>query len=737
MKKAALKELLDSLTLDEKILQLLQLTGGFFGSGEQVLTGPAARLGLRPDQTAKAGSVLSCVGAERTEEVQAISRKHGKIPLLFMADVINGYRTILPIPLAQGCSFDEELVRQGAEMAAREAAWAGIHCVFSPMVDLVRDARWGRCMESTGEDVYLNGRMAEAMVRGYQGTDLKNGETVAACVKHFAAYGAPTAGREYTGAELSKQTLRQDYLPAYAAAVRAGAALVMAAFNGVNGRPCTANTHLLRDMLRQEMGFDGVVISDWGAVEELVKIGVAEDPLDAARQAFQAGVDVEMMTACYAHGLKALLDRGEISMDQLDRAVLRVLELKNKLGLFEDSVRGRNVEKDTAPLQPDHRELARQMVRESAVLLENRDHILPLPKHGKKILLLGPYGNTKVLNGSWSIFADTGDNVPLSDALREAGADVTVAPGCPLLDPGTRFPGRKAMILEETTPETAENWQREAAVLAKEADVVLLALGEHPEQSGEAASRTDLTLPQVQLDLLEAVRSVNENLVTLIFCGRPLELEPVTRKSKALLLAWLPGTEGGHGLADLLFGDVCPSGKLSMSFPRRAAQEPIWYSDARNGRQRTEFPSVRYVSGYLDCPDTPLYPFGYGLSYTDFAYGPVSVRGNCVEASVKNIGKRAGWETVQLYVQDVTAQVIRPLRELKGFRRIFLHPGEEMIVSFLITEELLAYVHPDGKRYADPGEFRFWLGGDSRKENGCSWHWKGEECGLSQRITGK
>ena len=460
-------------------------------------------------------------------------------------------------------------------------------------------------MESTGEDVYLNRRMAEVMVRGYQGENLKNGETVAACVKHFAAYGAPTAGREYTGAELSEQTLRQDYLPAYAAAVRAGAALVMSAFNGVNGRPCTANVYLLRDILRQEMGFDGVVISDWGAVEELVEIGVAEDPLDAARQAFQAGVDV------------------------------------------------------------------------------------------------------------------------------------TVAPGCPLLDPGTRFPGRKTMISEETTPETAENWRREAVALAKEADVVLLALGEHPEQSGEAASRTDLTLPKVQLELLEAVRAVNENLVTLIFCGRPLELEPVARNSKALLLAWLPGTEGGHGLADLLFGDACPSGKLSMSFPRRAAQEPIWYSDARNGRQRTEFPSVRYVSGYLDCPDTPLYPFGYGLSYTDFAYGPVSVRENRVEASVKNIRKIAGWETVQLYVQDVTAQVIRPLRELKGFRRIILEPGEEKIISFPLSEEMLAYVHPDGKFYADPGEFRFWIGGDSRTENGCFWHWKGEENGLSQRITGK
>lgn len=599
-----------------------------------------------------------------------------------MADVINGYRTIFPVPLAQGCSFDPELVRRCAQAAAREASWAGLHCVFSPMVDLCRDARWGRCMESTGEDVYLNCRMAEAMVAGYQGDGLEEKESAAACVKHFAGYGAATGGREYTGAELSDHSLRQDYLPSYAAGIQSGAAMVMAAFNGINGVPCTGNPYLLTEILRQEMGFEGVTISDWGAVEELVKIGTAADSTQAAGQAMEAGVDIEMMSGAYVRNLEALVRDGTIPESRLDEAVFRVLSLKNKLGLFEDTIRGRDAQKDAVPVPEAHIALARQMARESMVLLENRDGLLPLPKTGTRIALIGPYGNTQELNGSWSLFGETAENQTLSQALSAAGIAHTLAPGCPLLTPGTAFPGRVGVCREDMSAADCEAMLRQAEQTAAQADVVILALGEHVQQSGEAASSVKLTLPEVQQTLLRRVAAVNPNIVTLIFTGRPLVLEEAARLSKALMIAWLPGRKGAAAACDLLFGAEAPSGKLAMSFPYSAAQEPIWYSDLRNGRMRQAFPSVRYGSGYLDCPDRPLYPFGFGLSYTVFSYGVPEIRGDIdrdgfvtVCCGVTNRGNCAGTETVQLYLMDLVSSVIRPERELKGFRRVFLEPG--------------------------------------------------------------
>ena len=727
MEEQALRGLLHEMTLEEKILQLVQVTGRSFGGSGELQTGPAAALGLKEGQGNLVGSVLSWVGAEKTEALQAsvLGSREKQIPLLFMADVINGYRTIFPVPLAQGCSFDPELVRRCAQAAAREASWAGLHCVFSPMVDLCRDARWGRCMESTGEDVYLNCRMAEAMVEGYQGDDLNEKESVAACVKHFAGSGAATGGREYTGAELSDHSLRQDYLPSYAAAVQSGAAMVMAAFNGINGVPCTGNPYLLTEILRQEMGFEGVTISDWGAVEELIKIGTAADSTRAAGQAMEAGVDIEMMSGAYVRNLEALVRDGTVPESRLDEAVYRVLSLKNKLGLFEDTTRGRDREKDAAPVPEAHIALARQMARESMVLLENRDGLLPLPKTGKRIALIGPYGNTRELNGSWSLFGDTAENQTLSQALSAAGIAHTLAPGGPLLTPGTVFPGRVGLCREDMPMADCEAMLRQAEETATQADVVILALGEHVQQSGEAASSVKLTLPEIQQTLLRRVAAVNPNIVTLIFTGRPLVLEEAARLSKALLIAWLPGREGAAAACDLLFGAEAPSGKLAMSFPYSAAQEPIWYSDLRNGRMRRAFPSVRYVSGYLDCPDRPLYPFGFGLSYTEFSYGVPEIRGDVdrdgfvtVCCDVTNRGRRAGTETVQLYLMDLVSTVIRPERELRGFRRVFLEPGETKTVEFQLNLPALSLVNQQGNRVVEPGTFRVLVGGDSRTENG-------------------
>lgn len=725
MDEQALRERLSHMTPEEKVLQLVQVTGRSFGGDGELQTGPAAALGLMPGQGNRVGSVLSWVGAERTQTLQKTVFDQGGIPLLFMADVINGYRTIFPIPLAQGCSFDPELVKRCAGAAAREASWAGVHCVFSPMADLCRDARWGRCMESTGEDVYLNCRMAKAMVEGYQGDDLSNPESVAACVKHFAGYGAATGGREYTGAELSDHSLRQDYLPGYAAGIQSGAALVMAAFNGMDGVPCTANAYLLTEILRREMGFDGVTISDWGAVEELVKIGTAEDDTQAACQAMEAQVDIEMMSGAYVRNLEKLVREGKIPESRLDEAVYRVLTLKNRLGLFENSVRGADAEKDTAPVPESHISLARQMARESMVLLENRENLLPLPKTGKRIALIGPYGDTKELNGSWSLFGNSQENKTLSQALTEAGIDHSCVPGCPLLTPGTSFPGRTGICREERSPSEAEAMLCQAEQAAAQADIVLLALGEHVQQSGEAASSVLLALPEIQQTLLRRVAAVTPNVVTVIFTGRPLALEEAARLSKALMIAWLPGREGAAAARELLFGDEAPSGKLAMSFPYSAAQEPIWYSDLRNGRMRQEFPSVRYVSGYLDCPDRPLYPFGFGLSYTSFTYGLPEILGDMdrdgfvtVGYAVTNCGGRAGTETVQLYVQDTVSSVIRPERELKGFQRVFLAPGETKRAAFRLDYPALSLVDRNGSRVVEPGVFRVLVGGSSRTENG-------------------
>ena len=723
MTKEELLHLLHQMTTQEKCRELMQLPMEAFTETD-ISTGPCEDLELTDEKMAQVGSILSLTGAEWTRKVQEEHLKNNRlnIPLLFMADIINGYKTIFPIPLAQGCTFDPDLVRQLAEAAAREGAAAGVHVTFSPMADLVRDPRWGRVMESTGEDPYLNGIMAEQMVKGYQGNDLKEEGRLAACVKHFAGYGAPLGGREYNQVELSERTLLEDYLPAYEKAVRAGARLVMSSFNTLERVPSTGNRKLMREILRGKMGFQGVLISDYAAVKELIAHGLAEDEAEAARLALEAGVDIDMMSRCYSDFLCGQIERGEVAQELLDEAVLRVLELKNDLGLFENPFKDGSPEKEKELLLCEkHRSLAQKAAEESFVLLKNEENMLPLSKE-ETTAFIGPFGEEKGLLGAWALFADREDTVTVKEGVERLCPGQIWAKGCEILEPGQKWLRGYIPITEETwkqTAETAEEKLIEAVEAAGKADRVVLLLGEQELESGESGSCGHIGLPPSQMKLLKAVVQVNPNLVLVVFSGRPLILTEACAYAKAVLFAWMPGTQGGPAVANVLYGCSNPSGKLTETFPYHMGQIPVYYSDFATGRPQ--------MPGYIDIPKEPLYPFGYGLSYTEYAYSPVKLdqkvldsQTDVIHASVrvKNTGSMEGREAVQLYIQDVKGSVSRPVRQLKGFQKISLAPGEEKEVRFEIREEMLRFWTIDMEYRSEPGQFRVWIGTDSRTENG-------------------
>ena len=723
MTKEELLHLLHQMTTQEKCRELMQLPMEAF-TDTDISTGPCEDLELTDEKMAQVGSILSLTGAEWTRKVQEEHLKNNRlnIPLLFMADIINGYKTIFPIPLAQGCTFDPDLVRQLAEAAAREGAAAGVHVTFSPMADLVRDPRWGRVMESTGEDPYLNGIMAEQMVKGYQGNDLKEEGRLAACVKHFAGYGAPLGGREYNQVELSERTLLEDYLPAYEKAVRAGARLVMSSFNTLERVPSTGNRKLMREILRGKMGFQGVLISDYAAVKELIAHGLAEDEAEAARLALEAGVDIDMMSRCYSDFLCGQIERGEVAQELLDEAVLRVLELKNDLGLFENPFKDGSPEKEKELLLCEkHRSLAQKAAEESFVLLKNEENMLPLSKE-ETTAFIGPFGEEKGLLGAWALFADREDTVTVKEGVERLCPGQIWAKGCEILEPGQKWLRGYIPITEETwkqTAETAEEKLIEAVEAAGKADRVVLLLGEQELESGESGSCGRIGLPPSQMKLLKAVVQVNPNLVLVVFSGRPLILTEACAYAKAVLFAWMPGTQGGPAVANVLYGCSNPSGKLTETFPYHMGQIPVYYSDFASGRPQ--------MPGYIDIPKEPLYPFGYGLSYTEYAYSPVKLdqkvldsQTDVIHASVrvKNTGSMEGREAVQLYIQDVKGSVSRPVRQLKGFQKISLAPGEEKEVCFEIREEMLRFWTIDMEYRSEPGRFRVWIGTDSRTENG-------------------
>lgn len=726
MEKSKLLKILNEMSLEEKIYQLIQLHASLYSENTEV-TGPKAKLGITDEVINNMGSVFNAFGAENLRKIQEnyLNTSKHKIPLLFCADVIYGYKTILPIPLAFGCSWNPELIKECFEMVAGEAAAAGLHAVFSPMVDLVRDPRWGRVMESTGEDSYLNGIYAKAMVEGFQG-NLDN-KHVAACVKHFAAYGAPEAGREYNTVDMSERKLRQDYLPSYKAAVDAGCKMLMTAFNTVDGVPTSGNKWLMRDILRKEWGFEGVTVSDYAAIKELINHGAAEDEDHAAKLGIEAGVDFDMQTSIYSNHLKGLVERNEVDVKLIDEAVLRILNLKNDLGLFEDPYRDvcAEVEKNVIHSEKN-KKLARSLAEESIVLLKNNNNILPLDKN-KKIALIGPYAdeipeNQRAFVGFWAISSEHKHVTTLKEAMKsKLHNNLVCVQGCDIADDYSFLSEFEASIRNTAPKRDGKKDLEEAIKTAAGSDIIVVTLGEHAYQSGEAASRTDLTLSGTQTELLEKLHDLNKPIVCVLFNGRPLVLDNILDKVDGLIEGWIPGSEGTLAIADILFGDVNPSGKLTMSFPRNVGQIPVYYNHFNTGRPYVPGQAAKFVSKYIDAKNDPKFSFGYGLSYTEFEYGDIKLNTNILKAdesitaaiTVENTGDRKGKETVQMYIQDITGSVVRPVKELKGFKKIELEPNESKEVKFIISEDDLKFFTKDLKFEAEKGKFKIYIGKNS------------------------
>ncbi len=683
------------MTLEEKLGQLNQLSVDNQPSAEQL---ELVRKGL-------VGSFFNLTGAAATHAAQrvAVTESRLHIPLIFGHDVIHGYRTIFPIPLAEAASWDPEAVQAAAHVAAKEAAAAGLHWTFAPMVDIARDPRWGRIAEGSGEDPYLGSAMAAARVRGFQGADPRAPDAVFATVKHFAAYGGAEGGRDYNTVDLSERTLREVYLPPYHAALDAGAATVMTSFNEIGGIPSTASPWLMTTLLRREWGFRGFVVSDWTAVAELMNHGVAGSRAEAGKLALEAGVDMDMVSRIYMDDLPALVRAGRIPMAVVNEAVRRVLRGKAALGLFDDPYHGATVERERAALlAPEHRQLARRVAEEAIVLLKNDGQRLPLGASVKAIAVIGPLADDKVSAlGSWPGRGDPRDAVtPLEKIKARAGnVSVVYAKGSGITD-------------------TATAGFAEAVAAAKQADVALLVLGEAGDMSGEAASRANIDLPGVQQQLLEAIHATGTPIVLVIMNGRPLTIPWAAEHVPAIVESWFLGVETGPALAAVLFGDVSPSGKLPATFPRSVGQIPLYYNHKNTGRPTGP---EKYTSKYTDLPVTPLFPFGHGLSYTSFGYSDlrlsaprIAPAGTLkVSVTVTNTGAREGAEVVQLYVHDEVASVTRPVRALAGFRRISLKPGEARTVDFQLTAKELGLYNRDMKFVVEPGKFRVFVGGSS------------------------
>lgn len=694
--------LLGQMTLEEKIGQMNQV------AGSRDTTGAPANTDIEADvRSGRVGSVFNAFGVEFTRELQQQAVEHSRlgIPLLFGYDIIHGFRTIFPIPLGQAASWHMEGIEQAARIMAVEGAAAGVHWTFAPMVDIARDPRWGRVMEGAGEDTYLTSRIARAQVRGIQGLDPGATDTLAACVKHYAAYGAVEAGREYNTVDMSEWRLRSIYLPPFQAALSEGCASVMTAFNTLNAIPASCHPLLLDQILRREWHFEGMVVTDYTAIMELEQHGVAADASEASCKAVNAGVDMDMQSGYFIDTLETLVHDGQVEEARIDEAVRRILWLKAALGLFEDPYRYANDDREAECLLSDaHRRAAREQARESMVLLKNEGNMLPLSDRHKKIALIGPLGNTRRLIGSWHGNGDHDDTVTLSEGLaNRLGEDAVIL---------------YAEGASNQIGDTDTSGIEDALEVVRQADVVVLALGEDEAHADEAASRADIGLPGAQLELAHRVlmEAGDTPVATVLFNGRPLDLTELDDMSPTLLEAWWPGTEGGNAVADVLFGDVNPSGKLPMSFPASVGQIPIYYNAFNTGRPRGVDP--KYASQYLDIPNAPRYPFGFGLSYTTFDYGTIETA--CTEIALEdtlevsitltNSGEREGTEVVQLYLQDVSASVVRPIRELKDFRRLSLAPGQRERITFEITPGMRCFLNAELERVQEPGLFRVQIG---------------------------
>lgn len=699
-----LEKLLSQMTIKEKIGQLVQFNSAIFMDDNADITGPKAMLNLTNEDIYTIGSTLGTGSFETVKKIQDehLKNDRNKIPMLFMRDVIHGIRTIYPIPLALSCSFDEDLVTECTKMASRGATSTGLHVTFTPMVDYCRDARWGRIMESWGEEPLLISKFGAAQVKAFQGDDLKNESNIATCVKHFAAYGGGEAGKDYNLIDTSERILREYYLPSYKACVDAGVKMLMPSFNAVNGVPSTANKWLMLDILRKEWGFDGVVISDWNAIGELVSHGIAKDKKEAAEMAFKCGCHIDMCSNSYHLHLQELIEEGRITEEELDNAVMKVLRLKDELGLFDDPYRGASKEKEEKYLISDStRALARKAATESAVLLKN-DNVLPLSTDIKSLAIIGPFGDNPLIRSSWSANSKSEDTVTVYNGISSLLPDVeiTLVEGC-----SNEWDNNDTSGFEE------------AVNAAKNADAVILAIGEPYTYSGEGNSRADITLPGVQFQLANEVSKVNKNTVAVIFNGRPLVLSGLN--VPAILEMWLPGTEGGNAVADILLGKVNPAGKLTVSLPKATGQCPLYYNRTSTGREKSikdENNRMRFLSSYLDCGNLALYPFGYGLSYSNFVYESLEVDKNeftdkvSITITVYNDSAVEGKETVQLYMRDLVASNVRPVQQLIAYEKVNFKPFERKTVTFTVTPKMLSFWNNENKFVCEKGDFEISTG---------------------------
>ncbi|PXY41536.1 glycosyl hydrolase [Flavobacterium cheongpyeongense] len=700
--------LLKRMTIEEKIGQLNQYTG------DNSATGP---ININPNKQAEIkagliGSMLNIIGTKYTRQYQELAMQSRlKIPLLFGQDVIHGYKTTFPIPLAEAASWDLEAIELSARVAAIEASASGIHWTFAPMVDIGRDPRWGRVMEGAGEDTYLGTKIAHARVKGFQGNKLGDLNSVMACVKHFAAYGAAIGGRDYNSVDMSERMLWETYLPPFKAALDAGAATFMNSFNDVNGIPATGNKHLQRDILKGKWNFQGFVVSDWGSIGEMVAHGYSKDLKSAAFSAITAGSDMDMESNAYRYNLAELVKEGKIAIDLIDDAVKRILRKKFELGLFDDPYRYSDTKREEKELNnPENRKTALEVAKKSIVLLKNENETLPLSKNLKTIAFIGPMVKEYKANmGFWAV------------DLPEVNYDKWIV---------SQWDGLQNKVGKNTKLLYAKGCEvdgdnkdgfAEALTTAKQADVVILSIGERHDMSGEAKSRSDIHLPGVQEDLVKAIMATGKPVVVLINSGRPLVFNWTADNAPAILYTWWLGTEAGNAIADVLFGDYNPSGKLPMTFPREVGQIPIYYNHFSTGRPPADENAKGYVSSYIDLKNSPKFPFGYGLSYTKFDYSGLKLSSTKIKSNenikvsfqLSNIGKVTGEEVVQLYLQDKFGSVVRPVLELKDFQKVKLDAGESKTIAFTIDKEKLSFYNNKLEWIAEPGDFELMIGASS------------------------
>jgi beta-glucosidase len=704
----AVEALIGRMTVEEKAGQLTLIAAAWAGGAANKLN-PIAPTGGYEGQLAdtRAGRLTGVFNGNGTkmarEMQQAAMASRLKIPLIFAADVIHGFRTVFPVPLGEASSFDPALAERTARIAATEAAAAGIDWTFAPMVDIARDARWGRGVEGAGEDVLLGCDMARARVRGFQGSALTANDAVMACAKHFAAYGAGEGGLDYNSVDLSERTLREVYFPPFQAALDAGAPSLMAAFNEISGVPATANHWLMTDVLRDQWGFGGLTVSDYTGDEELIAHGLAADERDAARLAFMAGVDMSMQSALYIKYLPDLVTAGAVPMARLDQAVRRVLRVKVALGLFDDPFRRIDPKREAARIgTPANRAAARETARRSIVMLKNEGGLLPLPQD-RKIALIGPFAQGQHdLIGPWNVYGADAEAIDLATGVRAAAG-----------------PHAQISVTNGSGVETPLDGGIAAAVAAaRAADIVILAIGEGQDMSGEAQARTEIVVPPAQQVLVEAVAATGKPIVILLKNGRALALDGAVLAAPAILVTWFLGSEGGPAIADILFGRASPSGRLPVSFPRATGQEPYYYAHKATGRPNPQGPLEAYKAHYRGIPNAALFPFGHGLTYGQIAYAGLETSNGgrlapdgtlTVSATVTNSGKAAADEVVQLYVHDVTASITRPVRQLKAYRRVSLAPGTSEKVSFTLRGSDLTFIGADMKPVAEPGDFLVWI----------------------------